>query len=55
MCSANKQELCLVAGLTYEDPKKIPPIWSSIFYFKQVIGIIEATEFGFSRLLVALQ
>jgi hypothetical protein len=25
MCSANKQELCLVAGFTNEDPKKVPP------------------------------
>jgi hypothetical protein len=25
MCSANKQELCSVAGFTNEDPKKVPP------------------------------
>jgi hypothetical protein len=25
MCSVNKQELCLVAGFTNEDPKKVPP------------------------------
>jgi hypothetical protein len=25
MCSANKQELCSVAGCTNEDPKKVPP------------------------------
>jgi hypothetical protein len=25
MCSANKQELCSVAGFTNEDPNKIPP------------------------------
>jgi hypothetical protein len=24
MCSANKQELCSVAGFTNEDPKKVP-------------------------------
>jgi hypothetical protein len=25
MCSANKEDLCSVAGFTNEDPKKIPP------------------------------
>jgi hypothetical protein len=25
MCSANKQELCLVAGFTNEGLKKVPP------------------------------
>jgi hypothetical protein len=25
MCSANKQELCSVAGFTNEDPNKVPP------------------------------
>jgi hypothetical protein len=25
MCSANKQELCSVAGFTNEDPEKVPP------------------------------
>jgi hypothetical protein len=24
MCSANKKELCSVAGFTNEDPKKVP-------------------------------
>jgi hypothetical protein len=25
MCSANKQELCSVAGFTNEEPNKVPP------------------------------
>jgi hypothetical protein len=31
MCSANKQELCSVAGFTNEDPKKVPPYWATFF------------------------
>jgi hypothetical protein len=31
MCSANKQELCLVAGFTNEDPRKYLHMCDAIF------------------------
>jgi hypothetical protein len=52
MCSANKQELCLVTGFTNEDPNKVPPY---VGRFLLIEACVEAAESGSSRLLVGLQ
>jgi hypothetical protein len=55
MCSANKKELCSVAGFTNEDPKKVPPHVGRFLLIEACDRHNRSLESRSSRLLVALQ